>query len=248
VRITPKAAQAAALPASVLLVLALSGCRPGTVDAAPEPSLTADSPSAGAPRPGSTTPELTSSVTATAKPSASVLRPDYTFPVRSSKVSFGRGHHDYPATDIFAPCGSSVVAPVSGKVSEVSRTDVWSSRKNDGATRGGLSFSIIGMDGVRYYGSHLRMIATPIVPGHQVKVGDLIGEVGNTGDARGLSCHVHFGISPACGTGDWWTRRGVLAPYPFLKSWQAAHNRSPTAAVTAWRTAHGCPKTPTTDP
>jgi len=43
------------------------------------------------------------------------------------------------------------------------------------------------------------------------------------------------------GTGQWWVRRGAVAPYPFLRSWEAGDNRSPRAAVTAWKQRHGCP-------
>jgi murein DD-endopeptidase MepM/ murein hydrolase activator NlpD len=167
--------------------------------------------------------------------------------VRSAAASYGRVHHDYPATDIFAPCGSVVVAPVSGRIGEVSRNDTWSSTANKGATRGGLSWSLIGTDGVRYYGSHLRSIDAGIGPGRVVRAGDRLGTVGKTGDARWVACHLHFGLSPDCGTGDWWNRRGVLSPYRFLTAWRHGKNVSPSPAITAWRAKHGCPKAATTD-
>jgi murein DD-endopeptidase MepM/ murein hydrolase activator NlpD len=169
------------------------------------------------------------------------------FPVKA-KTHFGAYHHDYPAVDIFAPCGSTAVAPVSGTVDEVARTDKWHSTTDKGADRGGLSVSIIGVDGVRYYGSHLRKIAAGISSGRTVTAGQEIGHVGNTGDARGIACHLHFGISPDCGRGDWWNRRGTISPYRFLKAWQAGRNISPKAAVKTWKAAHGCPKAPTSDP
>lgn len=162
--------------------------------------------------------------------------------MRSARASFGRLHHDYPAADIFAPCGTPVVAPTAGVISEVTRTDRWSAKLNLGANRGGLSFSIVGADGVRYYGSHLRSLAESTVPGRRVRTGELLGQIGNTGDARGIACHLHFGLSPACGKGDWWVRRGEVSPYPFLKSWQSGRNRSPVKAVSSWRASHGCPK------
>ena len=43
------------------------------------------------------------------------------------------------------------------------------------------------------------------------------------------------------GERDWWNRRGVLSPYPFLTSWQGRVQRSPVKAVRAWRSAHCCP-------
>jgi murein DD-endopeptidase MepM/ murein hydrolase activator NlpD len=171
--------------------------------------------------------------------------PGNVFPVRAGKgkVGYGRAHHDYPATDIFAPCGSAVLAPMTGTVVEVAAEDVWSSKKNEGEDRGGISWSLAGVDGVRYYGSHLKVLAPAVKPGAKVTAGQVLGEVGDTGSARGTSCHLHFGLSPVCGPGDWWTRRGVVSPYPYLKAWQKGDPRSPVAAVTAWREKNGCPAT-----
>ena len=64
--------------------------------------------------------------------------------------SYGHVHHDYPATDILAPCGSQVVAATSGVILEVSRVDKWKPSVDAGPTRGGLSVSIRGDDGVRF--------------------------------------------------------------------------------------------------
>lgn len=181
----------------------------------------------------------TGTPTPTTSPTA--VRGIYVFPVASKSARFGRAHHDYPATDIFAPCGSAARAAIAGVVTEVSRTDDWTVQENGGATRGGLSVSIVGMDGVRYYGSHLKSVVKSIVPGYRVSAGETLGLVGHTGSARPTPCHLHFGISPPCATGDWWNRRGVLSPYPFLTSWQGAGQRSPVQAVAAWKAAHGCP-------
>ena len=132
--------------------------------------------------------------TRTQSPPPAVSGAHYTFPVRcASSISYGHSHHDYPATDIFAAKGCSVVAPVSGYVDEVSLVDTWSSSTNLGAARGGLSFSIIGNDGVRYYGSHLSAIQPGIRPGVRVVVGQLIGKVGNSGDARGIASCAQLG-------------------------------------------------------
>jgi murein DD-endopeptidase MepM/ murein hydrolase activator NlpD len=168
----------------------------------------------------------------------------YVFPVRSPSARFGRTHHDYPATDIFAPCGAQVLAVTNGVVAEVSRKDDWTTRENGGATRGGLSVSIVGSDGVRYYGSHLKSIVAAVVPGYRVQAGQLLGLVGHTGSARPTACHLHFGISPPCARGDWWNRRGVLSPYSFLTSWQDGGQRSPVQATATWRSEHGCPTKP----
>jgi murein DD-endopeptidase MepM/ murein hydrolase activator NlpD len=172
------------------------------------------------------------------------------FPVVGA-VSFGATHHDYPATDIFAACGSPVVAPVDGVVLEVGRRDRWDPLVNAGATRGGRFVSIEGTDGVRYYGSHLRSVRRDLRRGTVVRAGDRLGRVGRSGDARPVGCHLHFGLSPLCGTGqgdDWWIRRGVVSPYRFLVGWQRGTARSPARAVRLWQRAHGCPTAPLTDP
>jgi len=156
---------------------------------------------------------------------------DYRFPVAGCRVNYGSAHHDYPATDIFADKGCAFVAVVSGTVDEVSYRDTWSSKVNSGASRGGLSLSIVGSDGVRYYGSHLSAIASGIAPGVHVRAGQLLGRVGNTGDARYVATHVHFGISWPTRSGVWWVRRGEVSPYTYLNSWRAGGNLSPHAAV-----------------
>ena len=127
----------------------------------------------------------------------------YAFPISDCKVTYARSHHDYPATDILAKIGCTFVSPISGVVEDVTYKDLWNGKTNLGQDRGGLSVSIIGDDGVRYYGSHLSKIETGIAPGVVVKVGQKLGEVGNTGSARGTKSHLHFGISYPTKPGDW---------------------------------------------
>jgi murein DD-endopeptidase MepM/ murein hydrolase activator NlpD len=162
------------------------------------------------------------------------------FPV-AGRVSYGPFHHDYPATDIFGRCGARVVAPAAGVVLEVARRDRWDPATDRGPDRGGRSFSLRGADEVRYYGSHLKAVRPGLRAGSTVQAGDTLGRVGHSGDARGIACHLHFGLSPVCrGTGDWRVRRGVVAPYPFLRSWQRGGQRSPAATVRRWEARHHC--------
>lgn len=170
----------------------------------------------------------------------------YRFPV-VGKASYAHTHHDYPASDIMAPCGAQVVSPVNGVVLEVTLKDTWTAKVNAGDTRGGLAWSILGDDGVRYYGSHASSIEPSIRAGVRVTAGQKIAKVGDTGDAS--ACHVHFGISPACQkTGDWWIRRGVLYPWSYLDAWRAGKSKSPASAIAAWQAKNGCPKKATVDP
>lgn len=168
----------------------------------------------------------------------------YVFPVQG-KNGYSRQHHDYPASDIISPCGTPVVAPTDGVILEASLVDTWDPKVNSGGSRGGLSVSMLGADGVRYYGSHFGMIGANINAGVRVRAGEKLGEIGKSGDARRSVCHIHFGISPMCtGAKDWWIRRGEVFPWPYLDAWKKKQNKSPVAEVKKWQDDNGCPVAP----
>ena len=197
----------------VVLVLFLGGCaftqeQPGTVRSSREPTST--QPSTVGP---------------------GISPPNYFFPVKDCGFNYGRVHHDYPATDIFTGRDCAFVAVTDGRVDEVSSVDRWDPRTDRGEDRGGLSVSILGDDGVRYYGSHLKVIASGITPGKVVRAGELLGRVDNSGDARNTPTHVHFGISWPTRPGVWWIRRGEVPPWPYLDSWQSNGRASPAAEI-----------------
>ena len=164
-----------------------------------------------------------------------IAAPIYVFPVQGCTVTYAHSHHNYPATDILAAKGCRFVAPISGVIDEVNRIDRFTWKTNLGTDRGGLFISIIGDDGVRYYGSHLSKVATQVAPGLRVNAGDVIGFVGATGDSRGLAPHLHFGISwPTPSQSNvWWVRRGELYPWRYLDAWKAGRDVSPAKAVAA---------------
>jgi len=157
----------------------------------------------------------------------------YAFPVAGCTVTYARAHHNYPATDILAKKGCKFVASTSGVIDEVNRVDKWNGKTNLGADRSGLYVSMIGDDGVRYYGSHLDKIADGIEPGVRVAVGDLLGFIGTSGDARGTAPHLHYGISWPTPPDIWWVRRGEIYPWPYLDKWKAGLNAYPAKAVAA---------------
>lgn len=159
---------------------------------------------------------------ASAAPLLTALRAPHAFPVIATRVSFQQAHHDYPAADIFCPRGSKFVAPIAGVVDFISDRDLWDPKTNRPEHRGGIAVAIIGADGWRYYGSHLDSVAPDIRVGHRVVSGQVLGLTGSSGNARGTSPHLHFGISRPSTPGDWKTRRGEIAPYDYLKLWQAA--------------------------
>lgn len=97
---------------------------------------------------------------------------------------FGPGWRLHQGTDIFAPLGTPVRAPVEGTI-----------RMTNGGL-GGISTYVIQPDGGYVYLTHLSGYPEGLTEGQQVKVGDVVGYVGNTGNARGTSPHLHFEIHP----------------------------------------------------
>ena len=171
---------------------------------------------------------------------AAAAAPIYAFPVAGCTVTYSKYHHDYPAADIFGKKGCAFVAPTAGVVDEVNAVDRWSGKTNLGPDRGGLSISIVGDDGVRYYGSHLSKIEAKIIPGYRVATGEKLGEIGSTGSARGTKAHLHFGISYPTEKGIWWIRRGVgleskgkTPPFKYLQAWQAGNDLKPKVVAPA---------------
>ncbi|MDQ7906830.1 M23 family metallopeptidase [Phytohabitans sp. ZYX-F-186] len=214
---------------------------PPATTAAADPTTTPPEPSPTPSAATTPTPKPAPSKSAAAKTTGNWR---YVFPVQSGNVSYHPTHSGYPATDVFADCGEPVVAVTDGKVLEVSRVDTYSKSGPQGPDNGGLSVSLLGDDGVRYYGSHMTVVQSGIEAGVRVRAGQRLGTVGKTGNANNV-CHLHFGISPVCGrTGDWWIRRGVIWPAPFLDDWRKKKSTSPVSKVASFKASKGCPKEP----
>lgn len=182
-------------------------------------------------------------VGATRGESAQVAEPvrptttEYVVPVADvTRAGWSPTHSTYPATDVFLPCGATLVSPVWGEVLEVRRVDEYDPTVDDPATRGGRTVSVLGFDGVRYYLAHFESIVDDLAVGDLVEAGQVLGTMGASG--RTSACHLHFSISPPCPSDEWWVRRGVIWPYPYLDAWRAGEQRSPAAEVEAWATAH----------
>jgi peptidoglycan LD-endopeptidase LytH len=155
-----------------------------------------------------------------------------------TNVGYARTHASYTATDIFAACGTPILSPVDGVVSDVRRVDSYS--PSNPATFGGRSVAVIGDDGVRYYGSHYDTIEASTVLGARVSMGTVLGTMGKTGDTS--VCHLHFGLSVPCPGPEWSVRRGIVWPWPYVDAWKAGQNLSPQDEVRGWRAANpsGC--------
>ena len=94
--------------------------------------------------------------------------------------SGGRLHQ---GLDIFAPRGTPLVAAADGIVTQ----------KYVGALPG-ISVEITGEKGVQFFYAHLEDWHEGLELGQEVKRGQVIGYVGNTGNAADAPCHLHYGI------------------------------------------------------
>jgi len=92
----------------------------------------------------------------------------------------GRTHN---GTDIISPKGELVVSPTDAVVTKVGYDN-----------RGGNFVITANPGGEQFYFTHLDRVAEGLSIGDVLRPGDLIGYVGNTGNARGKSPHLHFGI------------------------------------------------------
>jgi len=117
-----------------------------------------------------------------------IVRPGWQCPVVGAEVTndwgyvkpSGRAHE---GVDIFAPRGAAIRAPVAGHVDQT-----------EGAT-GGKQFTLYGVDGTVYFGSHMEDFGQA----GDVAAGATIGTVGTSGNAQGTSPHVHFEVHPGSG-------------------------------------------------
>jgi len=214
----------------------------GAPSVANEPSSTVvASTTTGAPtitvEPSTTVAPTTTAVATTTTIDADLVH--RVFPVQDAATAgWSDTHVGYPATDVFAPtgCGTTLVAPVDGVVLEIRRDDLWSAETDDPSARGGRYLSILGDDGVRYYMAHFQLLEAALAPGVRVAAGQVVGQMGRSG--RAGACHLHFALSPPCPTQEWWVRRGVVWPFPYLADWQRGLNTSPVDEVRAWADDH----------
>lgn len=95
--------------------------------------------------------------------------------------------HLHVGTDLFAAHGTPVRAPVDGRV-----------RITNGRI-GGLAVYVYMPDGTYFYMAHLSGLAAGLQEGQQVRTGDVVGYVGDSGNARGSKPHVHLEIHPRGG-------------------------------------------------
>ncbi|MFB9248358.1 M23 family metallopeptidase [Sphaerisporangium melleum] len=143
----------------------------------------------------------------------------YVFPVRGCRVSYARKQLVLPKTTIWAGKGCAFVSPVSGVVHEVGTSDRWRSATDRGPDREGRFVSVSGDDGVRYLGGHLESVEAGLRPGTRVAAGQVLGKVGDSGNARGQGANLYFAVSWTTSARYWWVRRGMVDPWTYLDAW-----------------------------
>jgi murein DD-endopeptidase MepM/ murein hydrolase activator NlpD len=137
----------------------------------------------------------------------------YVFPVygpASFSDTFGAGRADtgwHHGEDIFGALGAPLLAVTDGTVFSVGWNDV-----------GGLRVWLRDRYGNEFYYAHLSAFSQLAVNGNQVQAGDVLGFMGNTGDAEHTPYHLHFEIHPASMLDQGYD--GVVAPYRYLVAWQ----------------------------
>ena len=136
--------------------------------------------------------------------------PGAVFPVRGTVEftdTFGayradvKGHR-HEGNDIFAKMGTPIVAVLAGTI-EYSTYGI-----------GGNNARLTDAAGDYFYYAHMVRFAAGLKTGDHVAKGQVIGYVGETGDAAGTSPHCHFEIHPGGGA--------AIDPYPYLQAWRAA--------------------------
>jgi len=116
----------------------------------------------------------------------------------------GDWHH---GDDIFAPLGAPVLAVADGIVFSVGWNDV-----------GGNRFWLRDDQGNEFYFAHLSAFTPLAKNGAHVRAGEMLGFVGNTGDAQGTPTHLHFEVHPNSLL--FMGYDGAVDPTPYLSAWQ----------------------------
>lgn len=111
----------------------------------------------------------------------------------------------HEAIDIPAPRGTPVVAVTDGEILRLTEHD-----------SGGITLYLLAPDGQTvFYYAHLLRYADGVRPGLRVRQGDVIGHVGDTGNAGQGNHHLHFEVMTAPDARQYHAAR-PRNPYPLL--------------------------------
>ena len=127
--------------------------------------------------------------------------------LRDSYRAGREGGREHQAIDIHAPRGTPVLAAADGVILRL-----------HSGSRGGIAVYQLGRDGrTRYYYAHLERYARGLEEGEEVRRGEVIGYVGDSGNAAPGDFHLHFSISVLDDARRWWEGASVN-PYPLLRA------------------------------
>jgi TP901 family phage tail tape measure protein len=141
-------------------------------------------------------------------PGATASKPLYVLPVEGmgpAQLHWGSAQ-GAGGTDIFAAAGTPIRSIGAGTVTSAGYEPM-----------GGWNVMVRGADGREYYYAHMQD-APNVSAGQSVAAGDVLGEVGDTGNAKGTGAHLHLGIGediiagtgPQGGTGSNFNAVGFL--------------------------------------
>jgi murein DD-endopeptidase MepM/ murein hydrolase activator NlpD len=116
-----------------------------------------------------------------------------------------RGTRQHAAIDIVAPRGTPVVAVGDGRIVKLF----------DSVPGGHTIYQFDPEDKFAYYYAHLDAYAEGLKEGMAVKRGDLLGYVGNSGNAAAGVFHLHFALFRLGPARHWWEGTPVN-PYALL--------------------------------
>jgi len=132
------------------------------------------------------------------------VRPDQLQDTYSDARSEGRTHD---AIDIIAPAETPVIAAADGKIIKLFQSE-----------RGGTTIYQLSADQqFVYYYAHLSHYADGLTAGRDVRQGEVIAYVGDTGNAGAGNYHLHFSIAIVSDPKRYWEGTNIN-PYPLLQN------------------------------
>jgi len=132
------------------------------------------------------------------------VRPDQLRDTYSDARSEGRTHD---AIDIIAPAETPVIAAADGKIIKLFQSE-----------RGGTTIYQLSADQqFVYYYAHLSHYADGLTAGRDVRQGEVIAYVGDTGNAGAGNYHLHFSIAIVSDPKRYWEGTNIN-PYPLLQN------------------------------
>lgn len=131
------------------------------------------------------------------------VRPDQLLDTFTDSRSEGRSHD---AIDIMAPAETPVLAAIDGQIQKLFQSE-----------RGGTTIYQLSADQkLIFYYAHLSRYADGLTEGKQVRQGEVIAYVGDTGNAGPGNYHLHFSIAVVSDPKRYWEGTNIN-PYTLLR-------------------------------